>query len=131
MRHPDRLGVVAVLSAPLNSATRPAPATVADFDPATFRWKTDYDPDEVLGVFYFGLRRVPARKHIAPVFGDDPSTVVGRIAAVNPADLLFSESIGPGRPAMFVGYGGRTTELRRAVRVVPLAREAAWLPGST
>ena len=44
---------------------------------------------------------------IAPVFGDDPAGVFARVVAINPADLLFSESIGPGRPAMFVGYGGR------------------------
>ena len=78
-----------------------------DFDPATYRWKTAYDPDEVVGVFYFGLKRVPAEKHIAPVFGDDPAEVFARIAAINPADLLFTAGLAPGRPAMYVNYGGR------------------------
>ncbi len=108
LRHPDVFGVVAVLSAPLNLRYTTCDGdSRADFDPATFRWKTTYDPDETVGIFDVGLRRVPARKHIAPVFGDDPAEVFARVLAINPADLLSVADIGPGRPAMFVGFGGR------------------------
>ena len=108
MRHPDVFGPVAVLSAPLNLRyTTCTGDNREDFDPSTFRWKTDYDPDEVVGVFNFGLQRVPARKHIAPVFGDDPREVFTLVVAINPADLLSTADIGPGRPSMFVSYGGR------------------------
>ncbi len=108
LRHPDVFGIVAVLSAPLNLRYTTCDGdSCADFDPATFRWKTTYDPDEVVGVFDLGLRKVLAKKHIAPVFGDDPVEVFARVAAINPADLLFTASPGPGRPAMFVGFGGR------------------------
>lgn len=108
MRHPDVFGAVAVLSAPLNLRYTTCGGDIReDFDPATFRWKTEYDPDEVVGVFDFGLKRVRARGHIAPVFGDDPAAVYARVTAINPADLLFTAAPAPGRPAMFVGYGGR------------------------
>lgn len=108
LRRPDVFGSVAVVSAPLNLRYTTCNGDVrADFDPATFRWKTSYDPDEIVGVFNFGLKKEPARKHIAPAFGDDPAEVFARVTAINPADLLFTASPQPGRPAMFVGYGGR------------------------
>jgi S-formylglutathione hydrolase FrmB len=108
LRRPDVFGSVAVISAPLNLRYTTCTGDIrADFDPATFRWKTTYDPDEIVGVFDFGLRRVPAWKHIAPVFGDDPAEVFARVVAINPADLLSTTNPAPGRPAMFVGFGGR------------------------
>jgi S-formylglutathione hydrolase FrmB len=108
MRHPDVFGVVAVVSSPLNPRYTTCTGDVrADFDPATFRWKTSYDPDEIVGVFNFGLRQVPARKHIAPAFGDDPAEVFARVQSINPADLLFTASPQPGRPAIFAACGGR------------------------
>ena len=108
MRHPDVFGVVAVLSAPLNLRYTTCDGdSRADFDPATFRWKTEYDPDEVVGLFNFGLKRIPAWKHISPVFGDCPAEVYARVRAINPADLLVTATPAPGHPAMFVSYGGR------------------------
>lgn len=108
LRRPDVFGAVAVVSAPLNLRyTTCSGDVLADFDPATFRWKTSYDPDEVAGVFNFGLKKEPAKKHIAPAFGDDPAEVFARVLAINPADLLFTAGPRPGRPAMYVGYGAR------------------------
>ena len=107
MRHPDVFGAVAALSAPLNLRYDSSEGGLRpNFDPATFRWKSDYDPDAVIGVFNFGLKRVRAEKHISPVFGDDPSSVFAQVSAINPADLLFTAPIAPGRPALFVTYGG-------------------------
>lgn len=108
LRHADFFGAAAVIGAPLNLRyTTCFGDPKADFDPATFRWKTGYDPDETIARFYLGLRRTPARRYIAPVFGDDPALVAGRVAAANPADLLFAAGPTPFRPAMYVNYGGR------------------------
>jgi S-formylglutathione hydrolase FrmB len=111
LRHPDTIGVVAVLSAPLNLRYGTCDGAGGlglrpNFDPATFCWRTDYDPGEVVGVFNFGLKRVRAERHVSPVFGDDPVSVTAQVEAINPADLLLTASPAPGRPAMFVAYGG-------------------------
>jgi S-formylglutathione hydrolase FrmB len=108
LRHAETFGAIATLGAALNLRyTTCNDNTLEDFNPATFRWKTQYDPDEVVGKFYFGLDRVPARKYVSPVFGDDVASVPARIAAVNPADLLYTTHPQPGRPFMYVNYAGR------------------------
>lgn len=60
-----------------------------DFNPKAYRWKTYYNPREIIGVFYAGLLRVRARTFMAPVFGDG-DVVVERIKATNPTNLVFS-----------------------------------------
>ncbi len=106
LRHPDVIGAVATLSAPLNLLyTTCNNDPLEDFSPATFRWKASYDPDEVIGKFYHGLDRVKARRYVEPVFGDDPNLVGARIAAVNPASLLATIPLEPGHPAVYVNYG--------------------------
>jgi S-formylglutathione hydrolase FrmB len=108
MRYPQLFGAVANIGGPLNMRYTTCNDNIREnFDPSTFRWKMTYDPDEIVGTFYFGLKRVPANKYIAPVFGDDPAFVPGRIAAVNPADLLFTADPQPGRPAIYVNYAGK------------------------
>ena len=74
LKHRDVFGAVATLAGPLNMRYDNCHGdNREDFDPATYRWKTEYDPDEVVGVFYFGLRRVRAGKYLGPVFGDGPA----------------------------------------------------------
>ena len=107
LKHRDFFGAVATLSGPLNLRYDTSDGTYhANFDPATYRWKEGYDPDEVVGVFYFGLRRNRARKYIGPVFGEGEE-VEGRIIANNPADLLFSTDLQPGALDIYINYGGR------------------------
>jgi hypothetical protein len=107
LRYPTLFGVVATLGAPLNLRYTTCMNDIrANFDPATYRWKTTYDPDEVIGAFYLGLRRVKAKAYVEPVFGSDPNVVPSLVAAVNPADLLFTANPQPGRPAMYVNYAG-------------------------
>jgi S-formylglutathione hydrolase FrmB len=108
LRHADEFGAVATIGAPLNLRYTTCDNNVReDFDPATFRWKQNYDPDEIVATFYFGLSRVPAKKYLTPVFGDDVAAVPRLVAAVNPADLLFTASPRPGHPAMYVNFAGR------------------------
>src|SRR6185312_15065801 len=101
-------GLVATIGAPLNIRyTTCNGDSHEDFDPETFRWKTRYDPKEIIGRFYLGLNRVRAEKYASPVFGDDIEAVPGKIMAVNPADLLSTTDAAPGRPAMYVNLAGR------------------------
>ena len=108
IRHRDYFGSVATLAAPANLLYDTCRHdTFEDFNPATYREKPGYDPDEVIGRFYLGLRRVRARHPIAPVFGDDPGEVFSRIRAVNPASLIASTNLAPGELAIYLNYAGR------------------------
>lgn len=107
LKHRDLFGAVATLAAPLNLRYANCHGDyLEDFNPATYRWKTVYDPDEVIGIFYFGLRRVRARRYVEPVFGAGPA-VADRITANNPADLLFATDLRPSELALYVNYPGR------------------------
>ncbi len=107
LKHREYFGAVAALAGPMNMRYSNKDGDVReDFDPATYMWKEDYDPDEIVGVFYFGLSRVPAKKYMRPVFGDGPQ-VPSRIAAENPADLLFTTDLKPGELAIYINYPGR------------------------
>ncbi len=107
LRRRDAFSAVASLAGPLNLRyTNVQDDYFADFDPATFRWGTRYDPDAVIGKFLGGLSRSKASKYIEPVFGVPPG-VEARIAQDNPADLLTSTRLQPGELAIYVGYPGR------------------------
>jgi S-formylglutathione hydrolase FrmB len=106
LQHRELFATVATLAAPLNSRYYNCLGDYqADFDPATFRWRECYDPDEVIGRFYCGLRRTRARKYIEPVFGSDPG-VLARASQVNPAELLFTTGLRPDELAIYVNYPG-------------------------
>jgi S-formylglutathione hydrolase FrmB len=107
IEHRDYFGAIVTLAAALNLRySNTNGVYFEDFNPATYRWKTYYDPDEVIGVFYAGLRQVRARKFMEPVFGEG-NTVVERITRTNPADLIFSTDLQPRQLAIYVGYPGR------------------------
>jgi S-formylglutathione hydrolase FrmB len=107
IRHRDYFGAVATLAGPLNLRYFNSDGVYSrDFDPATFRWQTDYDPRQVVGVFYRGLLKVRARKFMTSVFGDD-NLVVSRIMRTNPADLIVSTDIQPRELAIYAHYPGR------------------------
>lgn len=107
IRHRDTIGAVATLAGPLNLRYSNIDGDYfEDFNPATYRWKTGYDPDEVIGAFYCGLRKVHARRYISPVFGEGDEAVA-RIIRTNPADLIFSTDLRAGELDIYVHYGGR------------------------
>lgn len=104
LRHRDYFGTVAALAPPANTRYDTTNGYYKQkFDPSTYRWRTSYDPDEIVGSFYFGLQRVRASKYIRPIFGDDPG-VIQRVAAVNPGDLLFTTNLQPGELNIYINY---------------------------
>lgn len=108
IRHREYFGAVAALAAPANLMyTNDQNDALADFDPATYRWREHYDPNEVLGTFYHGLRKVRARHYATPVFGKDQEQVYARIAAINPANLIASTDLKPGELAIYLNYAGQ------------------------
>jgi S-formylglutathione hydrolase FrmB len=103
----DYFGSVVTLAAPLNLRYSNCDGVYfEDFNPLTYRWKTSYDPDEVIGIFYCGLRKVRAGKFLVPVFGETEAAVPA-IIQTNPADLLFITDLRPGQLAIYVGYPGQ------------------------
>lgn len=107
IRYRSYFGAVAALAAPANARyDNIGHQHRRDFDPSDYRWRTDYDPDEIVGTFTFGLRRVPARRYIEPIFGNGPD-VMSRIAAVNPGDLMFTTGLQGHELAIYLNYPGR------------------------
>ena len=107
LKHRDVFGVVATLAGPLNMRYYACPGGYrAPFDPATYGEREDYDPNEVIAKFYFGLLRRKVKTFLRPVYGDGPE-VLQRVKLDNPADLIDSTGLGPGELAMYVNYGGR------------------------
>ncbi len=108
IRHPEQFAAVAVVGAPLNLLYDTCSHRLGEkFDPATYRWKNSYDPDEIVAKFYAGLRRVKAKKYIEPVFGNDAVGMPWRIAQVNPTNLVAMGGTSPYRPAIYVNVAGK------------------------
>jgi S-formylglutathione hydrolase FrmB len=107
IKHRDFFGAVATLAAPLNLRYANSDGDYFEnFNPSTFRWKTRYDRDEVIGKFYAGLLKVHARRFMSPVFGEGEAAAAA-ITQTNPADLIETTNLQPGQLAIFVNYPGR------------------------
>jgi poly(3-hydroxybutyrate) depolymerase len=106
IEHREYFGAVATLAGALNLRYYNADAHYfEDFDPATYRWKTRYEPNEVIGKFYHGLLKLRAKRFMDPAFGE--GDIVPLLAQTNPADRLFTTGIQPGELAIYASYGGR------------------------
>jgi S-formylglutathione hydrolase FrmB len=104
LKHRDVFGVVATLAGPLNMRYDNCQGRYGDdFDPATFRWRTTYDPNMVIARYGFKLIPRRVKTYLEPVYGDDPG-MVARIMRDNPADLLSSTNLQPGELAIYVNY---------------------------
>jgi len=118
----DYFASVASLAGPINLRYDNVQGRYSrNFQPEEYRWRGRYNPDARIGGFYFGLRSVPASKYLGPVFGDSTG-VEARIAAENPADLLFTTNLQPGELDIYVGYPERDNYNFDAQ-----ARSFAWL----
>jgi S-formylglutathione hydrolase FrmB len=107
LKHRDLFGVVATIGGPLNMRYDNCNGRYGeDFDPATYRERTEYDPDMIIARYYFGLLRRRVKKYLEPLYGPGPD-LIAKIARDNPADLLASTGLQPGELAMYVHYPGR------------------------
>ena len=108
IRHRDYFSAVATLASPVNIRySNVHDDLLEDFRPETFRWKSDYRPDQVAGRFYGGLMRSRVGKYIEPVFGSNPREVTARASAINPSELIATTNLQPGELAIYLNYGGR------------------------
>jgi S-formylglutathione hydrolase FrmB len=106
LAHHEYFGAVATMAGALNLRYYNSDEIYFEnFDPATYRWKSHYEPNEVIGKFYHGLMKLPAKRFMAPVFGS--GDIVPMLAQSNPADRLFTSDIQPGQLAIYANYGGR------------------------
>jgi S-formylglutathione hydrolase FrmB len=94
---------------------------LAEFDPVTYRWSEGFNPNQVVGRFYFGLKPVFAKKYARPIFGSGPA-VAGRLRRENPADLLFTTDLQPGQLDIYMNVPGRDN-----YNFDDQARSFAWL----
>ena len=106
LKHRDVFGAVATLAGPLNMLyDNCAGGYGDDFDPATYRQRTEYDGEMVIARFYFGLLRRHVKTFLEPVYGCG-TDVVAKLSCDNPADLLSSTDLRPGDLAIYLNYPG-------------------------
>jgi S-formylglutathione hydrolase FrmB len=106
LKHPEFFGAAATVAGGANLRYDNLQGDYfSDFSPATYRWKTEYHPDEVIAEYAAGLIRIRAERFIGPVFGEEPGVVL-RVAAENPSDLLFRMPP-PVELPILLCYGGR------------------------
>ena len=56
IRHRDLFGAVATVAGPLNMRYDNCEGRYGDdFDPATYRWRTEYEPNMIIARYYYGL----------------------------------------------------------------------------
>ena len=107
MKHRDIFGAVATVAGRSTCATTITQGRYGDdFDPATYRERTEYDPNMIIARFYFGLVRRRAKTFFEPVYGTGPD-VSAKVFRDNPADLLASTDLRPGELAIYINYPGR------------------------
>jgi S-formylglutathione hydrolase FrmB len=100
-------GTVATIAGPLNMRYDNCQGRYGDdFNPATCRERTEYDPDMLIARFYFGLLRCRVKTYLEPVYGPGPD-MIAKVAHDNPADLLSTTDLRPGELAMYVNYPAR------------------------
>jgi len=103
----DLFGVVATIVGPLDMRYDNCEGRYGDdFDPATYRERTEYDRNMIIARYYCGLFRRRVKTYLEPVYGPGPH-MIAKIARDNPADLLSSTGLQPGELAMYVNYPGR------------------------
>ena len=97
LRHRDIFGSVATIAGPLNMRYDNCQGRYGDdFDPATCRERTVYDPDMLIARFYFGLVPRRVKTYLEPVYGPGPD-MIAKVSRDNPADLLAATDLRPGR----------------------------------
>jgi poly(3-hydroxybutyrate) depolymerase len=106
LKHRDLFAAVATIAGPLNMRIDNIQGRYSDdFDPSTYRERTEYDPNMIIARYYLGLLRRRVKTYLEPIYGPGPDMIT-KIARDNPADLLSSTGLQPGELAMYVNYPG-------------------------
>jgi hypothetical protein len=104
LKHRDVFGVVATVGGPLNVRYDNLQHQYSDdFNPATYRERTEYDPEMIIAHYYLRLVRRKAREFFEPVYGKGPAVSAG-VMRDNPADVLRTAQVRPGELAIYVNY---------------------------
>ncbi|HVK11620.1 MAG TPA: alpha/beta hydrolase-fold protein [Gemmataceae bacterium] len=105
IKHKKDFGVLVGVLPPLNLRYADCRGRYhTNFDPNCFGTATEYRPNEVLARFGpLGIVKVRQRDLLGAAFGGEPD-VVARIAAENPAEMIFQYDVRPGEFEMFAGY---------------------------
>jgi poly(3-hydroxybutyrate) depolymerase len=104
LRHRDVFGVVATVGGPLNVRYDNLQRRYDDdFDPATYRERTEYEPDLIIARYYLRLVKRQAGEFFGPVYGTG-SAVSNKVVRDNPADVLLAADVRPGDLAIHVNY---------------------------
>ena len=107
LKHRNIFGAVATLAGPLNMLYDNSEGSYgAEFNPATYRQRTEYDPNMIIARFYAGLLRRRVKTFLGPVYGTGPD-VIAKVSRDNPADLLAATDLRPGELDIYVNYPGR------------------------
>ena len=121
IEHQEYFGAVATLAGALNLRYYNADERYFEnFDPATYRWKTRYEPNEVIGKYYHGLLRLRAKRFMGPAFGE------GDIVPLAMPDQPGGQAIHLRHPTRRARHlrelrRARQLQLRRPGRVVRMA----------
>jgi S-formylglutathione hydrolase FrmB len=106
IKHKKDFGVLVSVLAPINLRYADCHGRYhTNFNPDCFGTATEYRPNEVVARFGpLGIVKVRQRDLLGWAFGDGPE-VVAKIAAENPAEMIFQHDVKPGDFEMFAGYG--------------------------
>ena len=107
LKHRDVFGTVATVAGPLNVRYDNCQGRYDDdFDPGTYRERTEYDPELIIARYYLRLVRRRAKAYFEPVYGAGPA-VGGKVARDNPYDVLSTTHLRPGELAIYINYPSR------------------------
>ena len=107
LKHRDVFGTVATVGGPLNVRYDNCQGRYGDdFDPTTYRERTEYDPEMIIARYYLRLVRRRARTFFEPVYGIGPA-VGAKVARDNPYDVLSTTDLRDGELAIYINYPAR------------------------
>lgn len=88
LKRPDLFGHVISVSGGLNLRYNSTDGYFGDFNPRTYRWQTEYHPNQVIAKYLVGILRFRQKRFAEPVFGCF-SCMEAIIKRENPSDLVF------------------------------------------
>ena len=107
LKHRDVFGTVATVGGPLNVRYDNCQGRYGDdFDPGTYRERTEYDPELIIARYYLRLVRRRAKAFFEPVYGTGPA-VGAKVARDNPYDVLSATDLRNGELAIYINYPAR------------------------